>query len=90
MNYSSKPLSLDSINAESFEIRQNVLSTIVTSIVVSLAAIFFIFKFIMEQEHPIILYIIAPFLLISIYYSTIGRKSVTQVVKKWDHEKEYP
>jgi hypothetical protein len=81
MNYSSNPISLDPLDSEQYVIKQNLFSTIVTSIVIVFAAIFFTLKFIFEQEHRIILYIAAPFVLISLYYSTIGKKSVIQIKK---------
>jgi hypothetical protein len=81
MNYTSKPITLGSLDSESYSIRQNLISTITTYIMVVFAAIFFMTKVILEQEQPIFLYIATPFFLISIYYSTIGRKNVLQLEK---------
>ncbi len=81
MNYKSKPITLDSLEFETYVIRQNLIASITTYVVGLFVALFFLSKFVLEQEQLIFLYIAAPFLLISIYYSTIGRRNIIQLKK---------
>lgn len=81
MNYSSKPLPLNSTLNESYLIRQSMTSTIVTSFMILFSALYLGSKFIFKNTEPILLYLAAPFFLVSIYYSTIGRSKVIQLEK---------
>ena len=81
MNYISKPIILEFLDSESYEIKQNLVSNIATYIIIVFAFIFFMTKFLLEHEQSIFLYIAVPFCLISIYFSTIGRRNVLQLEK---------
>jgi len=84
MNYKSKPIVLNSLESETYVIRQNLIATLATYIGGLCVVIFFLSKFVLEQEQRIFFYISTPFLLVSIYYSTIGRRSVIQLKKITD------
>ncbi len=87
MNYKSKPISLNVNDSESYVIKQNLVSTITTYLMILFAAIFFVSKFVIEKEQVLFLYICTPFVLISIYYSTFGNRSVIQLEKVKDSSK---
>lgn len=82
MNYESKRINLSAVHDNDLlEIKQNVLSTISSILVAIGAGAFLISKFIFENENPVILYVVFPFVVLSIYFSTLGRKQVIQIKK---------
>ncbi|MEN9997495.1 MAG: hypothetical protein RI922_485 [Bacteroidota bacterium] len=82
MNYESKRINLSAVHDNDLlEIKQNVLSTISSILVAIGAGAFLISKFIFENENPVILYVVFPFVVLSIYFSNLGRKQVIQIKK---------
>ena len=84
MNYETRPKKVCNDNSYKFTIKQNIISTITTIGMMFFALIYFITKYIMEQEQKIFLFIAVPFFFGQIYYSTFGRKDVVQMVDSKD------
>lgn len=77
MNYVSKPITMK--DSETYEISQSIISVVTTFLMIISVGIYMFTKYLAKNEQPMFLYIAAPFVLISLYYSTFGRKNVIQV-----------
>lgn len=80
MNYKSAPIMLDTVNDDTFEIKQNLVSNIATYGMMIFTAAFFITKYVAKEEKIFLLYIAVPFLLVNVFYATFGRKNVIQLI----------
>lgn len=81
MNYESNVYDVSSENETFLEIKQNVISTASSLIFALLICIFFVFKFMLDQDKPVVLFFALPCVATSIYFSTFGRKKVIQIKK---------
>ena len=82
MNYKSKPLLICDENSGEYVIKQDLLSVISTSGIILLGAVFLFCKYALELELSWLYYLILPFLILDIYYLTIGKDKVIKLIKK--------
>ncbi|WP_298543062.1 hypothetical protein [uncultured Aquimarina sp.] len=67
---------------EKFEIKFNIYFLIATYGMGLFVLINIITKFILKIDEPLFIYLLIPFLLVSLYYSTFGKKKVLLLIKK--------
>lgn len=81
MQYESRPMKIDNIHSNNYSIKMKKLTNLFSYGLMLTAPPYLITSFVDEGKNQLFIFLLLPFLLGNIYYMTIGRRDVIQILK---------